>query len=174
MSNILTTTIEAQPEFPAQDLTDSNAESLELMMASLEIVQQMHHAAEQREWSYSVEHPSILAGTSRLYEGSFVGAVGHGVTVFEAIHTAVVGQSASRDMLVVNQKATRLFNGSLRENELSDDMIRAVDNFKESMPRTCEVVASASERFIGSYLTAYAVLGAALEREIALDEITLS
>lgn len=53
--------------------------------------------------------------------------------MFESIHTAVAGTNASSDMLLVNHKATRLFNCSMAGDELSDDMYRTVDGFKDDM-----------------------------------------
>lgn len=60
--NTLMTGTEAQPEFPAEDLTDKNAEALELMMANLQIVQDMHTVAERHAWAFRVGHPAVVAG----------------------------------------------------------------------------------------------------------------
>ena len=164
--------LEAQPEFPQQDLTERNAEFLELMLANHAVVTNSHEFAEMGAWAFKVGHPAIRAGVEQVYDGDRVVAIEHGVMVFEAMNVAVVGLAASNDMIVVNRAATGLLRQATSEGRLAHQVINAIDVFKAQMPRSAEVLVSASRRFVGP-LTDYALLGAALEREIALADILL-
>ncbi len=141
------------------------------MLANKAIITSSHKLAEMGAWAFRVGHPATTAGASRFYEGDSVAAVEHGVMVFEAMTVAVVGLGASNDMLKVNRAATKLFSPATRESRLSEQMTNALDVFKTKMPRSADVIVSASRRFVGHF-TEYALLGAALEREIALADIT--
>ena len=87
--------------------------------------------------------------------------------VFEAMTVAVTGLAVTNNMLNVNSRAARLF-GHTDEGALRTHMLGVVEDFRVELPRTAEVIISASRRFVG-HLTDYALLGAALERHIALD-----
>lgn len=166
------TGLEPQPGFPLEDLSDKNASTLELLLANKLIVDEWHDVAENIAWAFRVGHPAAVRGAERIYDGAHVEAVSHGVAVLEAMNTAVIGSVASdADMFRVNASAHDLISNA-SEGRLRGHSIAAIQDFREEMPRTAEVVQSTSRRFFGS-LTEYAILGAALERRIVLDSVTL-
>ena len=170
MSEIVLSEIEAQKLFPYEDLTDRNANQLSLMLANKLIVSEGHKAAEQVNWAYRVGHPSIEKGTQRIFDGTYIEAISHGVAVLEAMNVHLNGIYADQsDMLVVNSSAHDILGGAT-EARLRDHAVSSLEEFKQDMPRTTEVISEASQRFFGP-LTEYAVLGAAIQRKLVLDAV---
>lgn len=165
--------IETQPSFPLEDLSDKNAETLELLLSNKLIVSEFHDVAEKSAWAFKVGHPATTHCAGRLYDGAYIEAVSHGAAVLEAMNTAVVGVAASEaDMFRVNSSAHDLISHA-SEGRLRGHSLAALDDFRDQMPLTAEVVGSASRRFFGA-LTDYAILGAALERRIVVDSVVFS
>ncbi len=69
VSEILTG-IYPQADFPRVDLTDGNADMLELMMANVDIVNESHRLVEDTSWIFRVGHATVLHGTKRTYDDS--------------------------------------------------------------------------------------------------------
>lgn len=165
------TGIGAQPNFPAEDLTDENASVLELLLGNSLVVQQGHDQAERHNWVFRIGHPTAVRSAQRLYDGSYIDAVEHGVAVFEAMNVAVVGMHAAQtDVFKVNSNAYDLLAG-FSDGRLRNETIDALQQFMEDLPRTAEVIASTSRRYVGP-LTDYALLGASIEQKMILDSIT--
>ena len=163
---------EAQPGFPEDDLSDKNADALELLLANKLVVQQSHTAAEQAEWAFCVGHPAAVEGGSSAVdiEGARVAALEHGVMVFEAIAVAVAGLKVTQDKLAINH-AVMSVRGA-RVGDTIQQVLEMEDQFRDEMPRTVGVIESTSRRHFGP-ATNYAVLGAALERHIALSQVIM-
>ncbi len=169
MGEIVISSVETQELFPYEDATDSNAQHLSLMLANKLLVETGHKAAENVSWAFRVGHPSIERGTQRIFDGGYIEAISHGIAVLEAMNVYLNGMYADRsNALVVNLSAHELLSGA--EARLRNQAISSLQEFKERMPRTTEVISDASQRFFGP-LTEYAVLGAAIERKIVLDAV---
>lgn len=164
--------VTAQPEFPAVDLTERNAESLELLLANKAVVAEGHQIADQSSWAFRIGHPAVVEGGSHFVdsEGAKIAAIEHGVMIFEAMTVAVNGLRVTQDIQAVQQAALSTYGGRRGDNTLR--VLTSRERFQEEMPIASEVINSTSARFVGR-LTDYAVLGAALEREIALSKATL-
>ncbi len=139
-----------------------------MMLANQLFVSAGHTAAEQTRWAFRVGHPATIGGAQRIYDGTHIEAIGHGVAMFEAMVVAVVGlHHALEDMFTTNAAAAALLRGGKRDAELQEHMVEAVEQFGSDLPNAREVIVAASERFYGP-LTVYALLGAAIERQIVL------
>lgn len=162
------TGLEAQPRFPYEDLTDNNADMLELMLANIELVEHGHTAAEDVSWVFRVGHPALMDGIDRVYDAPKVDAVNHGITTFEALSAMVTSETPlTHDFFVANARAAEL-SAKFKERDLRDYIDRSIEAFQTETPKTTEIVARSSRRFYGS-LTHYAVLGAALSRQFELE-----
>ncbi len=162
----LITGISLQPNFPREDLTDENADLLELMIANHEIRTSSHEAVERMSWVFRIGHPSILFSAAKIYdEDERLTAIHHGVVSFEAITAMVGGNAIVSDIVPTNREASRLLH--LEEVELESYIDQAVDGLKYETPRTAEVVHASAAR-IHTALTSYALLGAAMSREFEL------
>ncbi len=162
----LLTGIHPQADFPRVDLTDGNADMLELMMANVDIVNESHRLVEDTSWIFRVGHATVLHGTKRTYDDSnYLAAVDTGIVTFEAITAMVSGIAATSDMLTVNNQASKLIQTDGRQ--LDEYMESSVESFTADMPRTREVIERSARRFHG-HLTVYAMLGAAMSRQFEL------
>ncbi|AHB42746.1 hypothetical protein RAAC3_TM7C00001G0909 [Candidatus Saccharibacteria bacterium RAAC3_TM7_1] len=163
------TGLELQPRFPHEDLSDTNADLLELMLANPDVVHQGHLQGERFSWAFRVGHPAAVRGSGRIYENDLhIEAIDHGVASFEAM-AMLVGAEISEDEFTVNANAVALVS-QLKEFKLQHYLDFALDSFREDTPRAVEVVNLASRRFYGA-LTSYALLGAAIARQFELDAI---
>jgi hypothetical protein len=166
MTEIITG-ITHQPNFPNEDLSESNADMLELMLANKELLQLSHEAVEQLSWIFRVGHPSIVFSASHIFdEDERLAALNHGVVSFEAITAMVGGNAMDSDLFPTNREASRLLQ--LKPTRLSNYFDEALEDFRGYTPRTAEVVRASSARFHGA-LTTYALLGAAMSRKFELS-----
>ncbi|HEY1085239.1 MAG TPA: hypothetical protein VGE34_00750 [Candidatus Saccharimonadales bacterium] len=163
----LITGIMHQPNFPVEDLSESNAELLELMMANPDLVMRSHAALEQFSYMFVVSHKSINTAVGHAIDDARrLAALDHGVTTFEAITAMVDGHARVSDSIPVHNQALRLVHFDPRDLEKHFDLSCA--EFQEQTPRTAEVIRVSSARFHG-HLTDYALLGAALSRKFERD-----
>ena len=131
----LITGISPQPNFPHEDLTDTNADLLELMIANHDIRVSSHAAVEQLSWMFRIGHPTILFSAGHIYdEDERLAAINHGVVSFEAITAMVGGNAAVSDMIPTNREASRLLH--LETTGLSNYFDEAVDELQAKTPRT--------------------------------------
>lgn len=155
----LLTGITPQPNFPREDLIDSNADLLELMMANKDIVQTTHDEVDKLSWSFHIGHKALLVSSSRVYEDpKSLAALNHRISVFEAITASVLGEVIRSDTHGIAHRATELLH--MGDRAVDDYYNDATDIFTHTAPRTAEVVIASSSRFYGS-LTTYALIGAA-------------
>ena len=161
------TGLKAQPNFPREDLSDTNAEWLELMLANRQLLEQGHQASENVSWTFRVGHKALAKETVAVYDDDRqTEAINHGIVTFEAINVMVNSDYPFNDISGVNRTAHKLL--LLDERDIPRRIDQAVDVFQVQTPRTAEVISRSSQRFYGS-LTAYAILGAALSRQFELD-----
>jgi hypothetical protein len=163
----LITGISPQPNFPHEDLTDTNADLLELMIANQDIRASSHAAVERLSWMFRIGHPTILFSAGHIYdEDERLAAINHGVVSFEAITAMVGGNAAVSDMIPTNREASRLLH--METTGLSNYFDEAVDELQTKIPRTAEVVRSSAAR-LNRALTTYALLGAAMSRKFEMS-----
>lgn len=163
----LLTGIQPQAEFPRVDLTDDNADMLELMLANTQIVNESHRLVEASSWIFRVGHATVMHGTKRTFDADDrLAAVDSGIVTFEALTAMVSGMASTSDMLAVNNQASRLIQADGRK--LDEYIEASVESFSADMPRTRGVIEQSTRRFHG-HLTGYAMLGAAMSRQFELD-----
>lgn len=159
-------TLSAQPRFPHEDLTDTNASLVELLIANSALRETMHEATEAVSLPSQVGHVSILSIVRDEYEQARrVDAIDHGVRSFEAIKAIVAaGSSTSTPDISATNRALMLLRSANYERYLDE----AVSSFADTMPRTREVIHISSRSTCG-YFTDYALLGAALAWQFEKD-----
>ncbi len=160
--------ITAQPSFPVEDLTDSNASMLELMLANEALVEDTHLGIENLSWTYKVGHATVVAGSRRIYDISPVQAINTGASMFETISALVASDiSLEASGFAVNSIAADLIH-TKNDADLLAYALHAVESFRLDLPRATDVVLEASKRKHQTFRH-YTLLGAALERRFSLD-----
>jgi hypothetical protein len=156
----------AQPQYPNEDLTDTNADLAELLMGSSTLRENLHHANETISLSSRIGHSSIISIARDTYEQMRrVNAIDHGVRSFEALKALVVADTAYETPSVESTaRALLLLKGVSYERHVDT----AVEAFSDTMPRTREVI-QLSSRAVCGYFTDYALLGAALAWKFEKD-----
>lgn len=148
-----------QPDFIYEDLTEPNAEFLELFMMNLDNIEQFHRAADKMSWSFRAGHKALLTCAQKLYDESYHSALDHGITTLEATAAAVGANSTSVDQLLVNRRILKIAH--MDEADLQRYSDDAIDELTYTSPRTVEVLHASASRFHGP-LSTYALIGAAL------------
>jgi hypothetical protein len=160
--------LEPQPEFPNQDLTEPNAELLELMLANASLVETMHLAAESASWVYKLGHPAIRRAGERLEVlQSKSEAFSHGVSTYEAIAALLSTVPERCEGFTVNTNAAAIAV-KMPEDKLVNYIDEARQHFLAETPRAAAVVDTSARRFFRD-VASYAVYGAALARQFELE-----
>lgn len=156
----LLTGLTLQPDFPREDLTDSNADILELMMANLQVVKEQHKIADQLSWSFRIGHSALVISSSHVFEEKqHLAALNYGITVFEAMAASVgagIMRSDTQGVIARTHELTQFDGREMREYQDG-----ASEDFAIAAPRTAEVVKISALRF-HKHLATYALIGAAL------------
>ncbi|HET6622363.1 MAG TPA: hypothetical protein VFG56_00310 [Candidatus Saccharimonadales bacterium] len=164
------TGLECQPDFPREDLTETNADLLELMLANFDLVEAGHQQAELISWIYRVGHRSQSSASRRVIDSAAqLESFDYGVRTFETASSLVRATAGEFDELIVNHNGVALAH-AFSEDQLRDYIDGARDKFDSEMPKTVDVVREASSRLSIS-LAGYAIFGAALARQFELDAI---
>lgn len=160
--------IESQPRFPQEDLTEDNAAVLELMLANRELAQMGHSEGEQFVPAFQLLHPAALRGTARVHDDpTRLEALDHGVASFETLCMLLAANVAAHPR-VAAVVAARFAGQGTAVTSVERYLYQSLETMRVEMPRTTEVVLSSSQRFFG-YFTEYALLGAALTRQMELE-----
>lgn len=162
--------IESQPNFPREDLTDDNADLLELMLQNEDVLLRGHWAAEEAAWLYNYAHPAARQAGGRLAAVEpHLSAFSHGVAAYEAIAAlvqATPAEQTAESLLVVKANALTL-RSHLGEAALFSYVDGASEQFKAEMPRTAKVVEESGRR-LQCDVAGYAIIGAGVARQFEL------
>lgn len=165
--NSLLMGLEAQPDYPAKDLTDSNAELLSLMLANPTLAHGGHVAIEQCVPAFRLFHPAAMGSADRIFdEGRHLEAIDYGVVCYEALCAMLAAKKEKLDIRIAAKVCAlleRTTAGSI-ERYVHD----AADEMRHELPRTADVIHEASARHYG-YFANLAVTGAALAWRMELD-----
>ena len=148
-----------QPDFPREDLIDTNASMLELMMANLQIVREHHKIADALSFSFRIGHSALMKSSLQVFDDkSQLAALHYGITVFEAVAASVgagIMRSDTQGVIARTHELTQ-FDG----REMGEYHEGASEDFALAAPRTAEVVKISALRF-HKHLATYALIGAA-------------
>lgn len=165
MTNFLTG-LEAQPDYPADDLTDGNAELLSLMLANDSLVLGGHVQAEASIQAFRLLHPTATTSANRVFDDhDRVAVVDHGVACYEAL-CALVAARAEMDIFVAAKVCALLERATT--GSIETYVHEATEQMCNVLPRTARVIHEASTRRYG-YFARLAVTGAALAWRMELD-----
>jgi hypothetical protein len=161
------TTLDYQPEFPEVDLTDNNAAFLEVFLQNQSFVEASHPRAEQYQLLYRMAHIAVTHSKDSFTQDEHHAGFTHGFTLYEVISSLVAPKPVPLED-VSAMAATRSFNLALRGNNFTDFLTDAYDDFTHQQTATAEVISNAASRYHPG-LTHYAVMGAAIERQLELE-----
>lgn len=165
---LLAASIDRQPNFPKEDLTDKNAEILSLLLMNREVLYQGHAAAESQVQIYKLGHQAFARAIGQMFdESSKVAALNHGITTYEAISSFVTyPPSAENEAIVILNAA-----GIVSTRHLDEYAYEAVESLILATPRTAEVVAETTRYPAGSSIAYLAMVGAGMARKFELDNM---
>lgn len=159
---------EHQPRFPEEDIPDTSAEILEMMLQNRELILGVHENAEEALLLYRLGHEALdKAAALHLDDARRLGAFSAGVASFEAISTLVkpAQNPDDRNLAEVSFSIVHSTQGLDRRFALTlGDM---GDKLRAELPRTHRIIGIAATRYHQGY-EHYAQGGAAMAREVEL------
>lgn len=161
------TILEHQPDFPDVDLSEKNAAFFEVFLQNKDIIAASHLSAESTQLLYKMAHWTVSEVKNTFDNPSIYAGFTHGFTVYEIISSIVAPKPALAESASV-VAATRGLMTVLKSDKRTDFLVDAYDNFTELQPTTAEIIAAASARY-HSGLTHYAIMGAAIERQLEFE-----
>ncbi|PID31251.1 hypothetical protein CR983_01975 [Candidatus Saccharibacteria bacterium] len=166
---------ESQPKFPIEDLTETNAEKLSLAVANSDVLAELHGSETCATEGFRLGHRATVESSRRLYDqADRLRAIALGVTVFEALNTAVVASALEHAAPSSVAMAAVWLTRQAEDEELQRNMEKALDAFCQDMPNTTSAIKEASQRTIGQSMLPYALAGAAVERDMMLTAVAHS
>lgn len=161
------TILESQPSFPEVDLSENNAAFLEMFLQNQSLVEASHPNAEASQLLYRMAHWAVEQSKDSFNNPDTHASFTQGFTMYEVVSTLV-----SPTPIVAQEKsiftATRDLVNALRSRQMDEFLTDAYDEFIQSQPRTTEVIVNAAKRYHAG-LTQYALMGAAIERQLELE-----
>ncbi len=152
--------LESQPNFPQEDLTDSNAQILDILLSDPSAHAEHHQVAEQGSFLYRFGHPALVSRVaSSFFEREMIHVYEYGIEAYEAI--------ASLATLRFNRpghsyEETKLyFSTPQRLTDTATMLDDQIDEFEATMPNTSHVIESITKRS-NAALAHYAIAGAAM------------
>lgn len=161
------TILEHQPAFPDEDLSDTNAAFLEMLLQNQQLVNANHMGAESSHLLYGMAHWAANQSKDVFTDDNIHAGFTHGFTMYEIISTLVAPKTIIANKLSVIA-ATKGLAQVLRSDKMNDFLSDAYSEFSSRQPKTAEVIANASARYYAG-LTHYSIMGAAIERQLELE-----
>jgi hypothetical protein len=163
-------TLEPQNTFPHEDVSDTNADMLELLLLNREAVELGHASAEKVSYLYQIGHKALaIAAAPHLNDDERYHAFSYGIATFEAVAAFVRPQpdAATHSNFKVNFKVMNA------HRQVSDDFFSAMGNardaFADQVPRTKLLIGQSAARFYRQSAIDSALTGAALARQLEID-----
>jgi hypothetical protein len=161
------TILEAQPSFPEVDLSQNNAAFLEMFLQNKSLVEASHPSAEASQLLYSMAHWAVEQSKDSFNNPDTHASFTHGFTMYEVVSTLVAPTPiVAREQSIFT--ATRDLVNALRGAQMDELLSDAYSEFIQSQPRTAEIIVAAAKRYHAG-LTQYALMGAAVERQLELE-----
>lgn len=159
--------LEPQLDFPEADLSDSNAAFLELFLQNQQQVEIMHPEVEKSRLLFELAHAAAKQAQANFPQDDHHASFTHGFTLYEIMSSMVAPKIDEVSRTSVHVAAGH-FNLALQAHNRTDILTDARDEFMAQQPRTAEVIDLASKRLY-PHLSYYAVIGAAIERQLELE-----
>lgn len=157
-------TLEPQSNFPLEDVSDTNAEKLELLLLNKEIVNKGQRDARMVSWLYKTGNAAIESAIRHIFDENSANALAEGIKTYEALSALV---NPLIDIKVHNDPTVHRsiieLHSELRDNT-TGALINAHDDFIK-FPRTATLVEEHAARFNPGYED-YAKTGAALAHQL--------
>jgi hypothetical protein len=166
--NALITGIYPQPNFPHEDLVESNAELLSLLLSNNQILQDSHSRSEDAEGLYKILHPRLKNNVANiLAEPHQLNALSEGLVAYEAIAAMVVKQIDVNNTILLAAKYGPSVSYA-NPDSLQEILGASYRVFCSNMQNTKEVIQQVTSRKYQE-MGEYAIRGAALMYAIETD-----
>lgn len=161
------TLLNHQPEFPEQDLTQTNAAFFEFFLQNGTLLEASHSGAEQSNLLFNLAHLAATHSKDTFIDDGHHAGFTHGFTLYE-IMSSLIAPRTDYFTDVTALAATRSLNIALRTKKQDELFNDARDEFRSVQPIAAEVIGRAAERYYPG-IAHYAVMGAAIERQFELE-----
>jgi len=162
--------IEAQHDFPDKDVTDSNAEILDLLMLNWDIIKKSHTSAEAAHYLYRLGHKSLVAAvTPQINNPNHIEAFSHGIAVYEAVAAMARPKAYPESDAGVSLEVISMQHALMHDHDLTGTLTNAHEQFQDEQPRLARVIGDSAARFCQGGTAVYAKTGAAIARQLEIN-----
>lgn len=160
--------LEKQPNFPREDLTETNATYLGLAMGNPKTLHSGHELAKREYRIFIGTHDPLLIATGNLFEDArVIKAIDFGIAALEAITLFVAADQPKPAIKVLEGNINSIVSVKNTAG-VSEYFEAARAEFLAEAPRTAEVIAEGADR-VHVGLAYAAVYGGAIARRFELD-----
>lgn len=159
--------LDSQQNFPKEDITDSDAQILELLLQNTSTLENSHASAEQASILYKLGHKTIINASQAQIIDLEAKAISHGIATYEAISLMMNPKVSPAHNSIALHPHLQINHLSI-EQDFKGETERAATVFTNELPRTSRVIEASAHRFYKG-LTDYALKGAALARQLEID-----
>jgi hypothetical protein len=166
---MMLTRLELQPSFPHEDISSSDADLLELLLANETLFRDSHAAAETSYPAYQAGHDMLTNVVWPILDNRHrLAAFSYGISAYENIGGLVRPAAPYNTADFVHITATGV--------KLQEDFVSVSsdsrERFSDELPHVAQVIAQTALRRYEGY-TDYALTGAAIAACLELSDITL-
>lgn len=160
--------LDRQPKFPREDLTDTNAELLAVVLMNRRVLNRGHHFAEREYSIFRATHPALDRASDNLFDApDALMAVNFGIRALEAMTLLVDAEDVKADIDILKTNINSIVAVHNRGG-VTEYFEQAQANFLHETPRTAGVISESASRY---YDPRFAVLGGAVARQFEIDNI---
>ncbi|MNS86211.1 hypothetical protein D3C72_1201090 [compost metagenome] len=127
------TLLNHQPEFPEQDLTQTNAAFFEFFLQNGTLLEASHSGAEQSNLLFNLAHLAATHSKDTFIDDSHHAGFTHGFTLYE-IMSSLIAPRTDYFTDVTAMAATRSLNIALRTKKQDELLNDARDEFRSVQP----------------------------------------
>lgn len=160
--------VEFQPDFPKQDISDTNAELLEILLLNQTFIEKSHSLAEKNQELYGTLHTTAKKHEAQFPVGnpdphtSFL----YGMSLYEVTAGFVRPPSENKNHVLTFARTS--LGTILRSSHAIDSLVDAMYDMREAQPKLARVIITAAGRAYSLKTAEYALMGAAIERDFEL------
>lgn len=162
--------LEAQPKFPKEDLTETNAQYLALALGNKQLLESGHTYAKRYFRLYTGTHNPLMQAAGNIYaEPRVLRAIDFGIAALETMSIFVGATEPEADLETLKNNITTIVTVRNVEH-VEGYFAEAHAEFLDVAPRTARAIAEGSERAHPGLAHA-AIYGGAIARRFELDNI---
>ncbi|MFI5212658.1 MAG: hypothetical protein ACHQTE_01730 [Candidatus Saccharimonadales bacterium] len=167
--------LQQQDDFPADDITQNNADILKAMLSDPGIAGYAHETVERSMTLYRISHLVLreLLGSTEDFNERGAEWFNGGIVQYEVAASLLRSHVVATPLYFNNIVPVQYMSALLKANDQANYFDRAHSDLLNKQPNLCDVIEEVTKRTISPQRSAveHALFGAAVQRQIEIDAI---